>query len=324
MLNHINSKYFKLAVGELKKDTPTEIVSCCPLCGDTKNRLHLYSTEVGDLVHCFNDGCTLSDKHHSMKNFLDIIGSSYLGSYKRETLGHQVDKIKTETSLQDILKKITTPVKKPKKPKDIPLQKTFLKASEVPECVEYLETRNIKVHEDWFFSKDKFFEFNKQKVFLKDYLLIPIYNEDYKYRGFYSRSIKEKQFSTFLLEGTEKVWRKYPDKFPDIICEGIFDALSTGFDNCAAMIGASVSETYRNELPKSTIFAFDGDKTGVKKALLYVTEGFKIFVWPDDIKEKDFNDMLVSGYKTSDIKKMIQENTYQGIIAKTRLLMKER
>lgn len=327
MLQPVNQKYFKLAVGKLKKDSSNEIVCNCPMCGDQKNRLHLYSTEVGDLVHCFNDGCELSDKHHSVRNFLDIINSSQLPAYKRATLSVQVDSLKEEQSMQSLLERVKSQAKveveeKPK-PKEIPLQKLFDKAQDSEACMNYLYNRGIEVQEDWFFSTQKFFEYNGKHVYLMDYLLIPIYDEDYKYRGFYSRSIKEKSFSTFLQDGTEKIWRAYPDKNPEIICEGIFDAISSGFDNSAAMLSANVSEEFRQQLPKSTIFAFDNDETGIRKAIQYSNLGFKIFVWPE-VPEKDFNEMLVSGSSKEEIKKMIQANIYDGILAKVRLKMKER
>lgn len=322
MLNRTNSKFFKLAVGKLKKDSPTEIVSCCPMCGDTKNRLHLYSTEVGDLVHCFNDGCELADKHHSMRKFLEIISSPYVSSYKRETLSNTIDTLKNADDVQDILARVNAKKATPAPQVEIPLAKLFGYAKDDVECSEYLKNRKITVRDDWFFSKQKFFEFQEKKVYLMDYLLIPIYDENYKYKGFYSRSIKEKSFSTFLLDGTEKIWRSHPDQFPDIITEGIFDAISSGFENSAAMLSASVSQEYRDSLPKSTIFAFDSDETGMNKAIQYVDYGFQIFVWPEgDIK--DFNDLVVQGWSREKIKAMIKENTYSGIVAKTRLKMRE-
>ena len=325
MLNHTNTKYFKLAVGKLKKDTSLEIACCCPHCGDNKNRLHLYSTEVGDLVHCFNSGCELSDKHHSVKNFLEIISSPYISSYKRETLGNTINNLKNESEVQDILSRVQQKQQKSEKKiltKEIPLQVLFDKAEDSEACMEYLYSRNIEVQKDWYFSTDKFFEYNNKRVFLENYILIPIYDENYKYKGFYSRSIKEKSFSTFLLDGTEKIWRSNPDSTPDIICEGIFDALSSGFDNSAAMLSAGVSQEYRDTLPKSTIFAFDSDQTGIEKAIQYTDFGFQIFVWPEG-EVKDFNDLLIQGETKENIKKMIQENTYSGIIAKTRLKMRE-
>lgn len=329
MLEHINQKYFKLSVGKLKKETADELVCCCPLCGDQKNRLHLYHTNVGDLVHCFNDGCELSDKHHSVKNFLDIINSSYLVNYKRETLHHQVKEFKDEQTLNSLLEKVNTKKEKSKKKiltKEIPLATLFGRAQDSEKCMEYLSSRKISVDEDWFFSEDKFFEYNGKRVFLENYILIPIYDINYKYKGFYSRSIKEKSFSTFLLDGTEKIWRSYPDEIPDIICEGIFDSLSTGYTNLAAMLSADLSIEYQKTLPigeSGPIFAFDNDKTGVAKAIKYAELGYKIFVWPESAdKYKDFNEMLIDNNLKEDIKKMIDCNTYLGILATTKLKMK--
>ncbi len=326
MLSLINQKYFKLAVGKLKKDKADEIVACCPHCGDQKNRLHLYHTEIGDLVHCFNDGCELSDSHHSVRNFLNIVNSPYLPNYKRATLNDQVKDLKDAQNMQSLLDKVNKETKGAKKilTKEIPLGTLFSRAQDSEECMAYLSTRNIYVQEDWFFSKDKFFTYNNKKVFLENYLLIPIYDENYKYKGFYSRSIKEKSFSMFLLDGAERIWRSCPDRSPDIICEGIFDSLSTGYTNSAAMLGADLSVDYRNTLPigkAGPVFAFDNDKTGINKALKYTDLGYKIFVWPE-IEYKDFNEMLVSGSSREEIKKIIEDNTYLGILAKAKLKMK--
>ncbi len=326
MLSPINRKYFRMAVGELKKDSDTDMSTCCPLCGDQQNRLHLFEPDnTGGIIKCFNAGCT-AENGLSLLQFLEMSGSPYSSAYKRETLGQTVEKIKTEVSIQDILKKVQEKQEKQKEPKpqiELPLAKLFKKAKDVPEAVEYLNKRHIEVQDNWFFSTQKFFEFKGTHTYLLDYILIPIYNEEQKYRGFYSRSIHEKKFSIFILEDTEKIWRSQPTKKPDIICEGIFDAISSGYENSAAMLSASVSKEYRNSLSKSTIFAFDNDPTGIKKAIEYSNMGFNIFVWPE-INFKDFNEMLSNGYKKSEIKKLILENTYKGIMAKTRLLMKEK
>ncbi len=336
MLEPVNVKYFKLVVPKLKKDTPDELSGCCPVCGDTKDRLHLYWTDVGDLVHCFNSGCSLSDKHHSMKNFLDIAAPQYYEPYRRETFKGIIKTLKEETSIQDILKQAKEEKEKkakeaqealvPEEVKEIPLDKLFLKAKDTPECVKYLESRNIKVQDDWYFSNKKFFEYDNKMVYLLDYLLIPIYavvNAKKKYRGFYSRSLKEKRFSTFLLPDTEKLWVQNPFVEPDIITEGIFDAISSGFDNPAAMLGAGLSREYIKDLSRDTIIATDNDETGIKKAKEFLNLGFKVFVWPD-VEEKDFNDMLINGYEKNEIKEFIRLNTYHGIMGKIKLGIKEK
>ena len=40
--------------------------------------------------------------------------------------------------------------------------------------------------------------------------------------------------------------------------------------------------------------------------------------WPDDIKEKDINDMVISGKTKDEIQTIIKNNTYQGNMAKIR------
>lgn len=64
MIDFINAKYFKYAVGaNIGVEKPTDISAKCILCGDSSNdpklkRLHIY-TKVdydGDIVHCFNCG----------------------------------------------------------------------------------------------------------------------------------------------------------------------------------------------------------------------------------------------------------------------------
>ncbi len=326
MIEQVNRKYFRMAVDKLKKDTPNDMSACCPLCGDTKNRLHLYHTPVSDLVHCFNSSCELEEKHHSMKNFLDIINSSHLHAYKRETMQNTVASLRNESSLQDILDKANAknaPEAAEHNEPEIPLDTLFEKAKDSPEAVEYLKNRNIEVQDRWYFSKSKYFVHNDQRVFLENYLIIPIINESGKYRGFYSRSIgPDKKFSMFLLDGTEKVWIQNPIKKPTHFCEGIFDALSGEFDNPAAMLGAGLNKDYMNTLDKETVFIFDNDVTGIKKAIEYCDLGFKIFVWPE-INFKDLNEMLCKGFDKSQITEMVNENIFSGIMAKTRLKMKE-
>ena len=322
MIEFVNAKYFKLSVGKLKKDAPNELSCCCPSCGDTANRLHLVSTNDFDYVKCFNAGCELEEPT-SVLRFLQIINSNYISAYKRETLSDKIQDLKSKDDLGDIMARLKKPEPEPEpEPEpDIPLNKLFSKCTEYPECVEYLKNRNLVPKKDWYFSKQKFFKFQEKNVYLLDFILIPIYNEEKKYRGFYSRSIHEKQFSTFLLEGTEKIWRTCPDKNPDIITEGIFDALSTGYDNIAAMIGATVSDEYKKSLSKNTIFAFDNDETGTRKSIEYSKEGFTIFVWPE-FQEKDFNDLLKTR-TPEQIKNIIEANLYKGIQAETRLRMKQ-
>ena len=322
MLSPINRKYFRLSVGKLKKDTDTDMSCCCPLCGDNKNRLHLFEPDnTGGIIKCFNSGCEL-EQGASLKQFLKMVHSPYEAAYRRETFTENIEELKNESSIQDILTKVE---KKKTKIIPLPLDKLFMRASKSEKAKEYLKTRGFEPQPDWFFAEGPEgvpFEYNKQKVQLKDVLIFPIY-ENESYKGFYTRSVVKKEFFIFLLPGTEKIWIKGDILNNGIIAEGLFDTLSTGFENCAAMLGADLSKDFMETLPKSTIFAFDNDKTGIFKAVKYAKLGFKIFIWPDFIKEKDFNELLISGWTKIDIRKMINANIFTGILAETKLKMKE-
>ena len=328
MIDPVNARFFKSEVKKLKKDQPDEISGCCPACGDNHYRLHLVHVSEGyDYVKCFNGGCSL-ETPGTMLNFLYVVNGDVQG-YKRATLSSKIDHIKTEANLQDVIDRIKTKPAPKTLEKEIPklLLNKFEYVKNVPEAVQYLKDRNLEPMEDWLFSKDKFFIYNNKRLFVENYIIIPIYNKNNKFRGWYSRSIKEKKFSTFLLPDTPKFWSLHPSKVPEIITEGIFDALSVvgkTIKNVGASISADIPEEILQTLQKETIIAFDNDKTGIVKSMKYSKLGFRIFVWPDYLNEyKDFNDLLVSGYSKNEIEKIILENLFTSLPAEIRLRMKE-
>jgi hypothetical protein len=44
---------------------------------------------------------------------------------------------------------------------------------------------------------------------------------------------------------------------------------------------------------------------------------FPVVIWPSDVKEKDINDMVLSGL---DVNNMLKLNTYSGLEAKAKLI----
>jgi hypothetical protein len=253
-----------------------------------------------------------------------VINSNYITSYRRTLLDSKIQDIKGEDKLADMLKRVQENQSKEIKQniQEVPklLLDKFHKCTDSKECLAYLKQRKIEPQDTWLFSTEKFFEFNDDKLYVENFLIIPIFNDNDKFRGWYSRSIKEKQFSTFLLEDQPRFWQNDPHTIPEIVCEGVFDALSTGYNNCAALLGAELPLEYQQSFPKSTIFAFDNDPTGTEKSIKYTKMGFNIFVWPDGVY-KDFNELL-QAYSKKEINELIKANTFKGIGAETRLRMK--
>ena len=54
----------------------------------------------------------------------------------------------------------------------------------------------------------------------------------------------------------------------------------------------------------------------VKQIKKYIEEDYAVVLWPDDVKEKDINDMIIAGKTRRQIKTTIDEHTYKGVRAK--------
>jgi len=48
--------------------------------------------------------------------------------------------------------------------------------------------------------------------------------------------------------------------------------------------------------------------------------GYNVVLWPDDIKEKDINDMILAGRTKEEVQSIINKNSYQGNMAKIRFV----
>ena len=57
----------------------------------------------------------------------------------------------------------------------------------------------------------------------------------------------------------------------------------------------------------------------VKQVKTYIDGNFNVVIWPSDIKEKDINEMILSGKTERDIKDIIARNTFNGLLARTKL-----
>ena len=96
------------------------------------------------------------------------------------------------------------------------------------------------------------------------------------------------------------------------ITEGPFDSLL--LENGIAMAGADVSS---DSLDGTThVFVYDNEPRNVQivsRISKHISNGESVVIWPNNIKEKDINDMYLAGLSVNEI---VQSNTYQGLTAK--------
>lgn len=101
------------------------------------------------------------------------------------------------------------------------------------------------------------------------------------------------------------------------VVEGPIDSMF--LSNSIATAGASISLKTLQEIGKDLVFVYDNERR--KKAIVeamtkMANEEQKVCVWPDSIKEKDINDMILSGKTSREIERIINDNTYSGLSAR--------
>ena len=47
--------------------------------------------------------------------------------------------------------------------------------------------------------------------------------------------------------------------------------------------------------------------------------GYKVCIWPDNVKEKDINEMVLAGTSPAAIQHIIDNNTHEGLMATMKL-----
>ena len=150
-------------------------------------------------------------------------------------------------------------------------------------------------------------------------LIIPFRGEDGEVFAYQGRAFGNEQpkYITIKIDadrdkifGLDKVNK---DK-PILVVEGPLDSLF--LDNCIAVAGADFSNIkgdltviYDNE-PRNKEINKQIEKT--------IDQGKSVCLWPDHMKEKDINDMIIAGYSKKEVQEIITNNTFSGASAKLR------
>jgi transcription elongation factor Elf1 len=283
----------------------------CPICGDSKKnknkaRGYLYQIKNNTNFKCHNCGINIS-----FNNFLKEID---IVTHKQYCL----EKFKEGKTGKNFTAEEPVFFFEPPKFKaklDLP------KASENPDAKLYLENR--KLNPDKFYYADKFKSWtNSLKDVFDDTskdeprIIIPLFYQN-TLIGFQGRSLgynKIKYITIMLNDDSPKIYGldEIEKNKTVYITEGPFD--STFIPNSIALCGADgdVSKwgihdcvwIYDNEPRNSEILS---------RISRVIEMGQKVVIWPSTIKEKDINDMILTGLNVQDV---IESNTYSGLEAK--------
>ena len=283
----------------------------CPICGDSqknksKARGYLYQVKNNTNFKCHNCGVNIS-----FNNFLKQIDSVI---YKQYTFEKFKDgKTGRNFTADEPVFKFETPKFKPKL--DLP------KASSNPDAKKYLESR--KLNPDKFYYTDQFKSWtNSLKDVFDDTtkdeprIIIPLFYQN-TLVGFQGRALgssKIKYITVMLNDDAPKIYgldEIEKDKTV-YITEGPFD--STFISNAIALCGAD------GDVGKwgigDCVWIYDNEPRNAEihsRISRVIDRGEKVVIWPSFIKEKDINDMILSGL---DVQSVIESNTYSGLEAK--------
>lgn len=313
----IDSKYIGLVSSRLQKfkRVKSDLYNFrCPICGDSqrnksKARGYLYQVKTNTNYKCHNCGVSLS-----FNNFLKKIDPLLHDEYTMEKFkagftgkNFVVESPKLEFNKPSFIEKLKLP-----------------KASDNPISKEYLEKR--KLNPEKFYFADNFKTWtNQQKQTFKDVLndeariVIPLYTKDGKIFGFQGRTLisNSVKYITILLdESMPKVYglNNIDEDKTVYIVEGPFD--SEFVENSIAMCGSGVdiSSLKLNDV----VYVLDNEPRNFEicnQVNKLIDKGEKVVIWPKSIKQKDINDMILTGLKVMDV---IKSNTYSGLEAKVK------
>ncbi len=148
-------------------------------------------------------------------------------------------------------------------------------------------------------------------------LVIPFFNEKHNVIGYQGRSFdpnEQSKYITIKMKGVDNLiyGQERLDIKKKIYCvEGPLDSLF--LPNCLATAGLNFKG-----LKMTNIIVLDNERRNVQivDALKKViANGYSVCIWPDSVKEKDINEMIMGGMTTEQIVNVIDNNTYSGLQA---------
>ena len=330
-MDYLEQKYILLLSPQLnlfKKKSNALFNFRCPYCGDsqknkTKARGYIFPKGNSYIYKCHN--CSVSTSASKLIKYVD------------EKLYNQLitEKYREDKQHKDIkespAEKLSTTLKQMFRDSNSKLR-SLKKVSQLEDnhpARQFVLKRNIPFNKHYkIYYTPNFYKWvntvveNKFSSIQKDHprLIIPFYNNEGDMFAFQGRALngenpkyitikvdndKEKIYGLDDVDWSKRVY----------VVEGPIDSLF--LDNCIATAqsdlrvgGDDVVLIPDNEPRNNEV---------VKQVKAYIDDNFKVVIWPSDIKEKDINEMILSGKTERDIKDIIARNTFNGLLARTKL-----
>lgn len=325
-MSYIDVKYIQLVSPQLQKFTRKKDSLYnfrCPYCGDSQKRKdkargYIFKVKNDFVFKCHNCGVGRTFTNFLKDNCQHLYNQYLLERYKEGLTGKGTQTPNPNWNFQE-------PKFFRKNENSINLKKISELNTTHPARV-YLEERKIKDLDNFYYCpKFKEWTNNQLKVFpnLKQdspRIIIPLRDKEGNMFGYQGRSLAPKaklRYITIMLdESKPKIFGldKVDETKPVYVTEGPFD--STFIENSIAMCGSDVD---LSNYDYQFVYVFDNEprnKQIVEKITNIIDKGNPVVIFPQNIIEKDINDMVLAGH---DVQHMVECNTYKGLEAKLKL-----
>jgi hypothetical protein len=289
----------------------------CPICGDSKisewkARGWLFEYKGTVFYKCFN--CDFSS---SLSKFIEKIDPILLQEYRVEDFKDKKNFSTVETELKENVFSSSVPTFKKSKLNEV-FESVYGTIAE-----KYLKKRKIPVNrwKDLYYCNDtkKLQKLTNQKLNIKHSerrLVIPFYDEKSNLIGVTCRTLENSSLRYLTIRIEEDFPLIYNinnvNKNQDIhVVEGPIDSMF--LNNSVAAAGADLKKVAEILPKEKLIFIFDNQPRNVELLKIMkktIDAGCKMVIWPDYIKEKDINDMILSGIE---IHSIINQNTFSDL-----------
>ncbi|MBC8429982.1 MAG: hypothetical protein H8D92_01155 [Pelagibacteraceae bacterium] len=296
----------------------------CPHCGDSKKssskaRGFVYQKKNDMFFKCHNCGVG-----QTLGNLIKFLDSTMYKEYVFERFKDgkvESDKPEFDFTPSKILKSKTADEKQ------LDNLKRFDQLVTTHPAKKFIFDRLIpKIHWDKFFFCPNFYEWtnsiipNKFPSLQEDHprVVLPFYDRAGKFFAFQGRAFGKEQPKYITIKFDETKQKIYGlDRIdlnkPVMITEGPIDSLF--LDNAIALAGADAVVNIQHE--QCTII-FDNEPRNeqiVNRMISAVDKKFNLVVWPESLKYKDINDMIIAGNTSAQIESIIYRSTYCGLEA---------
>ena len=315
-MSYIDSKYIgllspRLAKFARKKDGLYNFR--CPYCGDSsknKNRArgYIYKHKADHNFKCHNCGVS-----RSLTYFLKDIDESLYKEYLLERYKEGL------TGKATVAPEPEFKFEKPNFSKPLFDLPTIKKLNTTHPARQYLSDR--KIPEEYFsklyYAEDYNAWAGVSNSYKESRIIIPLLSKENKLFGYQARSLNLKSKLRYLTNIFDKTYPKLfgldrvNENATVYITEGPFDSLFV--ENGVAMCGADVDIS---NYSWDVVYIFDNEprnKQICDRMAKVIDSGGKVVIWKDTIKEKDINDMVLSG---KNVNQIIQCTTFGGLEAK--------